>query len=223
MLLDLLFPRTCVGCGKIGVYVCAQCLNRLAIVTEYICPECTKPSPFGTTHKKCLTGTSLTGLWTGFEYKGLIQKLVGEYKYSFVSDITQTLVELSISLPSWQIMPQHAWIITPVPLHKSRLRERGYNQSALMAKGLAQYLDCYYTDKLVIRQRKTVPQMQLDKHHRLNNLNKAFKYIGPRHGLKNLSVLLVDDVWTTGTTLRQTARQLKRAGAEQVWGWTLAR
>lgn len=223
MLLDLLFPRTCVGCDRIGVYVCSQCLNKVRTQDKYICPVCAKPGIFGRTHPRCLRPRSLDGLWAGFAYRGLVQDLIGKYKYKYVYDTTQTLVELVISLPDWSGLPNKDWLIVPVPLHRARLRERGFNQSVLLGRELSKYLDCFFSDQLLTRSKKTTPQMQLTRKERLTNLTGAFKYTGPQGLLKGVDVLLVDDVWTTGSTLRECAKVLKRSGAKTVWGFVVAR
>lgn len=223
MLLDLLYPRLCIGCGAWGVYLCSRCLNRVRPKEATICPVCTKPSAWGRAHPACRSRYSLDGLWTGFEYKGLMQQLIGKLKYHYVTDVTETVTELVISLPDWSYLPQANWLVVPVPLHKSRYRQRGFNQADLLGRAVASYLGSYYCDKLVERIRATTPQMELHRRQRLTNLDDAFAYVGPPSGLKGLSVLLVDDVWTTGTTLRQVGRVVKQAGASQVWCLVVAR
>lgn len=223
MLLDLLFPRICIGCSKIGVYVCSGCLNKFRLADETICPECAKPSVSGRIHPRCKRATSLDGLWAGFAYKGLIKELLGKLKYQYVTDVSQTIVELVTSLPDWSNFPSQSRLIMPVALHQSRLKERGFNQAAILSQTLSRYLDWPYTDKILIRQRKTKPQMQLMRKDRLTNLKGAFVCSPPNNLLVGVDVLLVDDVWTTGATMREAAKVLKRFGARSVWGWVVAR
>lgn len=223
MILDLLFPRICIGCSKIGVYVCSSCLNKFKLREETICPECAKPSVFGRTHPKCQRPTGLDGLWAGFAYKGMIKTLLGKFKYQFVTDVSQTIIELATSLPDWNNFPAEPRLVVPIALHKSRLRDRGFNQAAIIGKNISRYLDWPYSDSILVRNRKTRPQMQLKRKDRLSNLRGAFTYIGPTKALLGVDVLLVDDVWTTGSTMREAAKVLKRQGAKSVWGWVVAR
>ena len=93
-LLDFLYPKICYGCGDWGEYVCAECLNKFLIKDRQKCPECEKDSVFGSTHFRCVSNYSLDGLSIGFVYAGLLRTLLSRYQFSFVSDLTDTLIEL---------------------------------------------------------------------------------------------------------------------------------
>ena len=113
-------------------------------------------------------------------------------------------------------------VIVPVPLHSTRLREREYNQSLLLAHRMSTYLKIPLNYTVLRRIRETPPQTSLTKHERLKNLRRSFVVKTPQ-SLKGKSILLVDDVYTTGTTVNECAKVLDKAGAENVYVVTLAR
>lgn len=219
-LLNLMFPRICVGCGWWGRYICANCLNLLSIRWQQMCPYCERPSPTGMTHSTCQRPTGLDGLMIGFEYQGLIKSMIGTYKYHLVSDLAGDLFELLVSLPEWQLAPAD-WLVTAVPLHPSRFHWRGFNQSELLSRRLATYLNTVYVPML-FREKYTRVQMELAQEDRYENVRQAFtRAVAPEY-IRGQSIILLDDVWTTGATMTEAARPLKRAGAAQVWGLVLA-
>ncbi len=113
-------------------------------------------------------------------------------------------------------------VIIPVPLHSTRLREREYNQSLLLAHRMSTYLDIPLNYSILRRIRETPPQTSLTKHARLQNLRRSFAVKTPQL-LKGKSILLVDDVYTTGTTVNECAKVLRKAEAKHVYVVTLAR
>lgn len=164
--------------------------------------------------------SALNGLLSCFPYAGLMMRIVSKFKYSFVQDLTNTLIELMISTSNYPMLFKHQWVIVPVPLHKSRQRWRGFNQAEVLAEGLSKVWDWPHLRNLLIRKKITEPQMKLSGSKRKGNLRDVFeinkKIVLPKR------VLLIDDVATTCSTLIECARMLKRAGVKEVWGLTLA-
>jgi ComF family protein len=113
-------------------------------------------------------------------------------------------------------------ILMPVPLHPQRLQEREYNQSLLLAHGLSQHLQIPLQLSCLLRVRATAPQTSLSKKERLTNLHRAFA-IDDVSRVKGQRILLIDDVFTTGTTLHECAKTLRKAGSGAIYGLTLAR
>lgn len=220
---DWLYPRQCLGCGNFGNYICADCLNKLKVTSNLICPECLKPSWGGLTHPKCRHWAGMEGLLSVLEYGGLAEKLVRTYKYRFVEALTDDLVEIMTSMADWERLSKHCWLVYGVPLHTKRQRWRGFNQAEKLAQGIADYAGWELNNRLLIRQKQTKPQMSLGRAERLKNLDGVFADGEEIEKVKNREILLIDDVWTTGTTMRECARVLKLAGAKTVWGLTLAR
>lgn len=220
-LLSWLFPSRCVACGQLGNYICSDCLNRLYPMDNLYCPVCRRPSLFGQTHSRCQTPYELDGLISCYQYRGLIKRLIAKYKYKFVSDLHHTLIELFVSETSHpQLFQQHHWTLIPIPLHSARLRWRGYNQAELLAQGLAHSWGYPLNTHTLIRHRHTTPQMTLSGESRKSNLVNAFSL--KSHTSLPSHILLIDDVATSAATLRESAHVLKRAGAQSVWGLTLA-
>ncbi len=148
-----------------------------------------------------------------------MSKAITKFKYSFVKDLTNTLVELFISAANNPILTRHSWTIIPVPLHSSRQNWRGFNQAELLAKGLAANWQQPIDVISLRRCKNTQAQMSLSGKQRRSNLHQAFSasFSAPPR-----SVLLIDDVATTGSTLVECATTLKQAGVKEVWGLTLA-
>lgn len=225
MLLDFLFPRRCLGCGQWGKYFCQNCLKEIKPLEKQVCPVCEKPAVSGKTHSKCQTKYSLDGLTSIFLYEGVIKEAITKLKYKFVTDLAEELIALGVKhLPS-PIIHHTSYILVPVPLHPRRRRWRGFNQAELLGKMLAEKFNWQVQTDILLRHRHTKPQIKLKPKERKQNIRGAFR-INPKtiYNLKpNAYYLLFDDVWTTGSTLRECGQVLKRAKLKQVWGLTLAR
>lgn len=232
MLLDFLFPRRCFGCGQWGKYFCENCIKTLKQIEKHVCPVCQKPAIGGKTHIKCGTRYSLNGLTSIFVYEGIIKEAIGKLKYKFITDLAEELIGLSTKyLPPGfhsegiprREQPQALSTLIPVPLHPRRQRWRGFNQAELLGRILAEKFNWQVQSKILVRHRYTKPQVDLKGKERRKNIRGAFKIV-PKAKVKNLEkVFLFDDVWTTGSTLRECSQVLKRAGAKEVWGLTIAR
>jgi len=214
-ILDLFFPKRCVGCGKIGKYFCLACQKgiRFVATNELICPMCGRAALDGITHPGCQTRYSIDGLTSFFHYDGIIKKAVKSLKYRFVSNLADEFISL-VSFPS---LPHG--IIIPIPLHPSRLRERGFNQAEVLGLQLSQKLHIPQRTDILKRVKKTVPQVNmLKRSDRLKNMEHVFA-----SKIASSDILLFDDVLTTGATMRGAANVLKRAGVKRVWAVTMAR
>lgn len=228
-LLDLLFPRKCVGCGRTGGYFCSQCLNYLSLESNRICPVCEKPSIGGLTHPRCHTLTALDGLTSVFSYRGIIKTAITKLKYKFVSDLASDLVEAFLSFCGEnkvfsQFCQQQGVSLVPIPLHPTRLRWRGFNQAELLGRMIAGNLGIDFRPDLLRRVKNTTPQIKLSEKQRRLNIRDAFS-ISPnsKFMIHNSNLILFDDVWTSGATLREATKVLKRSGVKTVWGLTVAR
>lgn len=229
-ILDLLFPKKCIGCRKEGTYFCNKCISDI-LQTDLICPECTNLSIGGLTHPSCEREFSLDGLWNLGLYQGSLKKAIQKLKYepSLVKDFAPVLVD--IFLEYWfkyqpfifdQIKKGQDWVIIPVPLHWYRENKRGFNQSKLIGQLLSKKLNLDYCDGLK-RTRYTSSQVGLKKPDRKDNIKDAFVAADSSFLSSYPNSLLLDDVWTTGSTLKECCKVLKQAGAKKVWALTLAR
>ncbi len=225
LILDLLFPKRCIGCHKFGTFLCTKCVLNLEPAVS-ICIYCKHPSILGLTHAKCTKKYGIDGLTVLYKYKGLTKKLIHKLKYEpYMYALTQVCAKLISSyLEKNELMHklfQEKYLVAPIPLYWLRKHLRGYNQVELIAKELAQSLSLSYED-LLQRTKHTKPQYLLHHKERITNLKAAFQI---KNNIKNLpkNILLIDDVTTTGATLTSAAKILKRRGVESVWALTFAR
>ena len=226
--LDLLFPRRCLGCGRSGGYFCASCINLVSLNNQDICPVCTKASIGGLTHYGCVSPLALDGLTAVFNYRGLVKKAIKKLKYRFVSDLAEDLVEVFLSFCGenkafGKFCQAENVALVPIPLHPQRFRWRGFNQAELLGQLIAQNLGLKFLPEVLARTKKTLPQVDLMKIDRHKNIKNAFSLSRNIIISQYRNLVLFDDVWTSGATLKEAAKVLKRNGAEKVWGLTLAR
>jgi len=185
----------------------------------------------GQTHPLCKTRFGLDGLWSLGIYEGGLRSAVQQLKYKFVKNLAEVLVNIVVEY--WAIYQPflldnikkdygRGWVIIPVPLHNFRQNWRGFNQSKLLGQLLSKKLGLDYSDCLK-RIRYTKPQAKLKSFERKKNIKDAFAVNSNYKPLTMNYVLLVDDVWTTGSTMKECCYILKKAGAKQVWALTLAR
>jgi competence protein ComFC len=206
---DYLFPHFCLGCREEGTILCFKCQATISVLGVFVPLENTK----------FLDDHSALGF---FEENSLLQKLLYAYKYNFVEDVLKIF---EILMQQFLKLNKHYFdqidILVPVPLHKRRLAERGFNQAEEIAKILAMELQLPL-ENMLIRKKSTKQQAKLQKDERIKNIKNAFA-LKDVATLKGKNILLVDDVFTTGSTLDESARILKEAGAERVKAFTLAR
>ena len=218
--LDLLFPQWCVGCGKAGDFLCDTCRRSLPRIMPPICPRCGKPQPSGILCPGCVGWqTEIDGLRSPFQFDGVIRQAIHQLKYRNLRALVVPLAKLLMDYLITNPMPGE--VLVPVPLHQKRLRERGYNQSRLLARELGKFITLPVVDDCLIRQRHASPQARTSSvEERRSNVANAFTC--RNHRLQDKQVLLIDDVATSGATLDACASALKAAGASSVWGLVLA-
>lgn len=219
-LLNLIFPRTCLGCGKEGKYICSDCLVKVRL-GKPICPYCEKASIDGFTHVKCAKKLGLDGLTAIWEYEGVVRKAILSLKYKYSTEVGKELTALFIRELLTGRNPVCTGTLVPIPLFWYRENTRGFNQSVEVGKAVAAQMGWKFSQDLLIRKKSTTPQVELSGDARRQNLKGVFA-LNPGSRSPD-SVLIFDDVFTTGSTLREAAKVLKRAGAQKVWGLTIAR
>lgn len=226
-LLDLLFPKRCVSCREPGSYLCSSCFSQIKLIKNPLCPVCERAAVGGATHPHCLGKYSLDGLTSIYVYRGSVKAAIHRLKYRpWITDLGKLLTETISQRADLKFLEKDRkeWLVVPVPLHKSRKRERGFNQSEILGRLLAQKLGLTFAPNLLSRQRKTKSQVEFKGKQRQENVKGAFR-LNQKVGIKNdkLGILLVDDIWTTGATLKNCGNILKKAGFKKVWALTLAR
>ena len=232
-LLDFLYPRRCVGCGQEGIWFCAECQGKIVTIQTPTCFFCQAISEDGKTCPTCRAHYTLTGVVVFGYHEGILKDAVHALKYDFIKELADplggllasTLVRLTLFAHNLRSMgvehPERSHrrvegpIIVPIPLHRKRLAQRGFNQSELIAHEIARRLG-FSVNKNLVRVRNVTPQVELSGNARRKNMTGVFAWRG--QGLAGKTVLLVDDVATTGTTLDEAAKTLRSVGARQVWG-----
>jgi len=223
-----LLPAVCPLCDDrrdVHLPLCGSCLDALPPLPEARCPRCDLPYPAteGSPHLcgDCITSPPpFAAVCALGPYSGLLKQAIGRLKYHRLPLLDQPLGQL-LATTVRRRWPQYAPdLIIPVPLHPRRLRERTFNQSLLLARVLAKTLSAPVASRLLRRVRHTPAQQGLNAAERKKNLQQALRIDDKLNGR---SILLVDDVMTTGATARACSRQLRLAGAVEVRVALLAR
>lgn len=215
--LDLVFPITCLVCGKDGAFLCANCYTKLPRLEKQKCVVCRVPSPFGKTHPYCTTRNVVDGMLASAPYADKnIKNIIGTFKYSFVFALANPLTDLMVETIKSQNLDNYfeEFTIVPVPLHLRRFNWRGFNQAELLADTLASKLNLSVDDSLVSRKKFTEPQTQLTAEERKRNMENVFVL---NKDTSNKKILLIDDVVTSGSTANELAKLLKAGKASEVW------
>ena len=219
--LDFLFPPYCVGCGKEGAFICPPCCHSLLRIVPPICPRCGRPQASGILCPDCVRWqAAIDGIRSPFRFEGTMREAIHQLKYQ---NLRALAVPLAKMLREYLIAsPLDVDVLVPVPLHRKRLRERGYNQAKLLAQELTKLINKPVVDDILVRRRHTPPQARTTTlEERTRNIAGAFACRD--HSLRDSRVLLIDDVATSGVTLNACAAVLKANGAAAVWGLVMAR
>jgi ComF family protein len=236
--IDLIYPPRCPICGGFlrdkgansdqpGFPICLACLDDFTEITHPCCSICSRPfeSWVEEDHpcEACLRKRPFyTRLVVPYLYEGTLMTAVHQFKYGGKNHLAKSLGPLLAEFAEEQLSETDSVLVMPVPLHPKRLKERGFNQSLLLARHVTTQLNAELDFLSLKRIRYTQPQTGLKKDERRKNVRKAFGLTDPK-GIKGRTVILVDDVATTGNTLNECARTVRRAGAENVYGAVLAR
>jgi ComF family protein len=232
-LLDLCFPRRCAACQQAQLlshqgFWCSACREQIPWVQAPLCPCCGRPFPNSPTSSNHLCEHCLRDLFlfdtarSATIYAGAIRDRIQQLKFGGQLHWIPPLVDLLLQGAAHGCSVAATQLIVPVPLHTKRIRQRGFNQSALIAQGLGRRCGLPVLPGVLIRHRSTQPQTRLGRRERLQNVRGAFSIAHPAL-IRDRSLLLVDDVFTTGTTLNECARVLKAAGVREVHAVTVAR
>lgn len=201
-----------------------------------MCPICGRLAFGGMTHPRCQTKYSLDGLTSIFCYDGIIKQAVKTLKYRRVTNLAQEFISLISSSFFDEVtkLRTNETSLIPIPLHPSRYRDRGFNQAEVLGNLFADRLQVPIRIDIIRRVIATTPQVEMkDKKERLKNMKNVFfipdsppkadQPLADKFQIYNSSIILFDDVFTTGATMRAAGETLKRAGAKYVWAITMAR
>ncbi len=231
--LHVVFPTNCRICDKAleddpVPFFCQHCWNRIEPIRSPSCPRCAHP--FASPHALAHSPEHLCGpcrkhppayhrAWTPYAYQSPLKEAIGLLKYRGKTHMAPALAHL---IAQTHPSPSNVDVLIAVPLHPNRLREREYNQALLLAHHLGRQWNLPVLIDVLRRTRPTPPQTSLTRRERLKNLRRCFAVATPS-AVEGKTTLLIDDVFTTGTTVNECAKALRKAGAEAVYVQTLAR
>ena len=225
-ILSFLFPPRCVSCARDtsdGIVICDECKNKIEFHRTLICGQCGARLAEGKRicHPKY---PYIFGAATDYRDE-TVKALIAALKFKGVKDAAKPLSELLIRYGEHLPLRMSHFTVVPIPLSARRLRERGFNQSALIAERFAAHFTLPYAPQLLTRTRHTKPQSEL-AHYDVREKNVENCFAVPQNEAKNISaknILLIDDVRTSGATLAVAAQALKNAGARRVVALTVAK
>ncbi|MBI5183575.1 MAG: ComF family protein [Nitrospinae bacterium] len=237
--MDIPFPRRCRVCNSIigeekKGDICIGCWRNIRLIERPLCSYCgislqiSYDLPEGLNGyyicRRCReTPPEFDSARSVCHYDGILKRLIHIYKYNRVKRLGDDLLSLMINyIKSGNNIHPPPNIIMYVPLHRRRLKERGFDQSYILARGIGDYLNILLITDNLSKTRHTKPQAKLSRNERLNNIKGTFIVKRPEE-IRKMNILLIDDVFTTGTTVNECAMVLKKGGAGRVDVLTLAR
>lgn len=218
--LDIIFPPECPGCKTMGVRWCNYCRASIQNLPDPVCPICGEPGNTPSICRDCMdTPPAFDSLRSATLFEGKIREALHRLKYNRDIGLGEVLAPHLV-----ETFHQQHWdidLVTSVPLSRNRLRMRGYNQAEIIARPFAGLINKPYSGKVIQRVIDTRSQIDLSAEERRKNISGAF-YANIMH-INQKSVIIIDDVSTTGSTISECALALKQAGAKKVYALTLAR
>lgn len=211
-LLDWVFPPKCGGCGRVGQWLCDECMSKISYIR-------TGPRPLYDRPALQWGESALRGIYSVAWFEEPLRSAIHNFKYNGQRVLARPLSGLLVR--EWEGLRLPVDAVVAVPLHPRRQRERGYNQSYLLAAEFSRAAGIPIARNGLRRVRQTLPQVGLDAAERWQNVHDAFR--GDPAALSGKAILLVDDVCTTGATLEACGRAALEAGARAVWAMTVAR
>jgi len=234
-LLDLCLPGRCAGCREAWLashegFWCEKCLRELPWIQSPLCPCCGRPFPDSPTSDDHFCGDCSRSEFpfdtarSAVQHAGVVRERIHQLKFGAQLHWVPPLTELLAMVlhHGREVYGIGADVIVPVPLHVRRLKQRGFNQAGLIAKKLARRTGLPVSFDALVRKSWTDPQTRLNRQERLVNVKGAFEVARPEE-VRDRRIVLVDDVFTTGTTLSECSRTLKDAGASEVHAMTVTR
>ena len=227
---SLLYPPSCTICSAsvdVGEYLCAECEAKVVRIVPPFCAKCSEPFDGAITTTFACANCAHRNLYfeaavSAYRARGIVRHVILNFKYGRQIHLRHLVARwLVAAMDDERLRERRFDVIVPVPLHPARQRERGFNQAALLAEWLSDHLAAPMRPVLQ-RTHYTTTQTAFDRSERMQNLRGAFR-LRKTADVRDSRVLLIDDVLTTGSTLSECARVLKKAGARSVHAATAAR
>lgn len=219
LILELIFPNKCIVCGKIiefgrKNFLCAECKDLFKFIDDKRCEKCSRPIENGELCSMCMQKNyCFDKNYSLLVYDELMHDLIVQFKFKNHPAIGRGLGKIMA-----QKFDMNADFIIPVPIHKMRRRNRGFNQAEILAKEISKRTGIPLRLDILKRIKNTRAQWRLNPHERANNLKGAFA----SKNVDGKKIILIDDIFTTGSTINECAQVLKTAGADKVFSYTLS-
>jgi len=223
--LDLLYPPVCFHCGMCtepGQFLCKSCQSELAFLEGELCPVCGTPLHLGICDTCAGSQFVFDKAVSIFSFNPVCQSLIHHLKYKDMVGVGRYLGAKAAEYCKERNPFSDIDLVAPIPLHPVRLRHRGFNQAGVIARAFARQMKLSYVPHLVVRARYTQTQTKLNRVQRQKNVSQAFRVKKP-HLVQGRTILIMDDVFTTGATANSVAKALLNRGAERVYVLTIAR
>ena len=220
---ETLYPSFCVGCGKCGSILCMNCFEKIERSITGMCFHCGRISKNSRICRDCRRKNKFVSaiIWSSSYKDEVVRELVHEFKYGGVYEAGDILAEILSQRLFGVSFSKELLLVVPVPLHKNKLRKRGFNQAEYLARSISKSHNLH-GGLFLTRKRETQTQVKLSKSERSKNLAGSIVCNEPKVVLGR-DILLLDDVATTGATLNECARALKEAGAKKIYAAVVAR
>lgn len=223
---EIFFPSICFSCDKKirEGFLCAGCSSKITFLHPPLCNYCAKPVAGNKTGLciDCLHGKHhYAKLFCAAVYREPLENLIHLFKYKncdYLAELFTGLIAAHLEKTGFQAADYD--FVTAVPMHPSKLKERGYNQAGLLAKDIANYFKIPLKDGIIYETKEKASQARLKKNERVKNVAGCFAAQGKLDGPK---IIIIDDIFTTGSTVNECARVLKEAGAQSVTVMALAK
>jgi len=220
---NLLFPKFCEGCNKYGEKICTDCSKKIHILEHQECLMCSHPSVNGFTHKICKISYAPEQTISMFKYSGIIKSLIRKGKYRGNFKAYLPIIKL-YNNKSDQLKNLKGCVFVPIPISRKRLQKRGYNQCNKICKYLEEYVPKSKTINLLKRVKETQSQYSLKREERMINMNGAFKINAKLASqAKNQKIVIVDDISTTGSTLKEACKKVYKVNPKTIFCLTLSK
>lgn len=222
-LLDLIYPPHCLICRAAGeTYLCASCIEKIDLIKPPFCRKCGGPCESfhcedcreREYHFECARSAAI--------YEGVLREAIHALKYRNYIAVAEPLAEIMAESFRDTGLAGRADIVIPIPIHASRMIHRGFNQSEELARGFAKRLHLPMEPRVLRKSKKTKRQVELPLDLRVSNVQGAFTAANPER-IRGKRILLIDDVFTTGSTLDEAAKVLLNSGASTISAYTLAK
>lgn len=214
-LINLIAPLHCLYCDAEGAVMCEACLSSELVNLPSCCFSCSKLSANFATCPACSRHSSLRAVWSVCDYSSSASSIIRSYKYDSTREVSKTVVQEML-----KVLPVVNFLVTNIPTDSRRVRQRGFDHCALIAKEIAKRRNLLY-DPLLYRT-KSIHQVGATKSERIRQTKDLFQ-VKNKNFLRDKTVLLIDDVATTGATMQSAARVLRDNGAKEIYGLVFAK